>query len=833
MKSLRDIHEEQKGKSSDKWDLYLNEYGQIFAKYRSLAVDLLEIGIQNGGSLEVWARYFSESRNIIGCDINPDCANLIFDDPRITVIIGDANHAETRGAILTKCPQFDIVIDDGSHTSGDIIRSFLLYFSRVKDGGIYVAEDLHCSYWLEFEGGIFNPYSSIHFFKAFVDVINHEHWGVDREVSLVLRSIASHYGLEIDPSLLDGIHAVRFVNSLCIIEKRPTPENRLGVRNISGTVEQVVIGNLALKGQANRPLLQDHNPWSTTDKTPEEWREEAIQLINRQTSQIDNLNKISEEKDSFIETQRNKNNSLEKLIADKETQLNLILNSRSWKLTKPLRGAVNAAKQLLHPSPVPVVNNNLSPAATNKDFNSAANSKTLLDTALATPIGSAPSFHALSGFREEAHSDDKGMVRDHSKLIAFYLPQFHRIKENSEWWGPGFTEWTNASKGRPNFDGHIQPHIPRELGYYDLSRLEVMQEQTDLARQFGVYGFCFYYYWFSGRKILEKPLENFLDSNIDFPFCICWANENWTRTWDGKERDVLIEQKYQDDDEEKLIESLLPYLEDPRYIRVDGKPLLMVYRIKELPDPSRSIQRWKEAAKRLGLSGLHLSVVDFYDIEDPREVGADALVEFPPHKFNGPQNKPNPMPVITNPDFRGGLIDYTRMMAQSAYRDQPDYCLYRGIIPGWDNTARRQDTGTIVVGSNPELYGAWLSYLRSYTRVVSSDTESRFIFVNAWNEWGEGCHLEPDLVWGTRFLEETERSSWYDSKLDELALEELRRNFFNHINVISNRQHKSSPINLEGYRPPSSFARRIGQALQDYPLLHRLSKFVYSTFISK
>lgn len=432
---------------------------------------------------------------------------------------------------------------------------------------------------------------------------------------------------------------------------------------------------------------------------------------------------------------------------------------------------------------------------------------------------------ALSAHRDKPHPEDRGILEDKTKLIAFYLPQYHKIQENDEWWGPGFTEWTNVAKGRPNFDGHYQPHIPRDLGFYDLSRVEVMREQAAMARLYGVHGFCFYYYWFSGRRVLERPLDNFLNSDIDMPFCLCWANENWTRTWDGDTKSVLLEQKYLEDDEEKLIASLMSFFSDPRYIRVDGKPLLVVYRINELPDPSGSVRKWRAAAQNAGLPGLHISVVDFYDISDPREVGADAMVEFPPHKFNGPQNHPNPMPRITNPEFSGGMVDYVKMIAQSAHRERPDFNLYRGIIPGWDNTARRQNAPTIIVNNCPELYGAWLSFLRAYTRESQPNQENSFLFINAWNEWGEGCHLEPDLRWGLRFLEETKRSAWYDSIDSSLAASKERLQSMVG-EIVKKEQIPASP-EISDYRPMNPLVPHVSLALRRFPLLHRLARSVY------
>jgi lipopolysaccharide biosynthesis protein len=363
---------------------------------------------------------------------------------------------------------------------------------------------------------------------------------------------------------------------------------------------------------------------------------------------------------------------------------------------------------------------------------------------------------------EQKTAGQKPSNVDNNKLIAFYLPQYHRIPENDDWWGPGFTEWTNVARGRPNFDGHYQPHIPRELGFYDLSYPDVIQRQTEMARLYGISGFCFYHYWFSGRKLLERPLDLFLRSETDMSFCICWANENWTRTWDGDVKSVLLEQKYSPGEEALFFHSIVDVLRDRRYIRVDGKPLLIVYRAKSIANPQQTFATWRRMAYEAGLGGLHISVVDFYDISNPAEVDADSLLEFPPHKFNRSPNVPNSVPPITNPSFSGSILDYRKMIAQSLDKVAPSFTYFRGIVPNWDNTARRQDSPTTIIHSTPEWYGKWLTYLRAYTRRHAKQPNDALIFVNAWNEWGEGCHLEPDVKWGLQYLESTFRTGFLD-----------------------------------------------------------------------
>jgi lipopolysaccharide biosynthesis protein len=340
------------------------------------------------------------------------------------------------------------------------------------------------------------------------------------------------------------------------------------------------------------------------------------------------------------------------------------------------------------------------------------------------------------------------------KLIAFYLPQFHPIPENDTWWGRGFTEWVNVSKAVPNFVGHYQPHLPGELGFYDLRVPEVQRRQVELAKNFGLYGFCFYYYWFNGKKLLEHPLEQFVsDKKIDFPFCLCWANENWTRRWDGLAEDILIAQDHSIESDFAFIRDIEEYFRNERYIRVNGRPVLLVYRPQILPDPANTAARWRQNCVETGIGEIYLIAVQSGDFTDPRPIGFDAAVEFPPHGIpNIPQI--NEQLKIVNPDFRGMVYDYNQAAEFVMKKNHPDYTWFRTVSPSWDNTARRQDQPLILNNATPENYQSWLTSASRYTLQHAGEGEN-FVFVNAWNEWAEGNHLEPDRKYGYAYLQAT------------------------------------------------------------------------------
>jgi len=337
------------------------------------------------------------------------------------------------------------------------------------------------------------------------------------------------------------------------------------------------------------------------------------------------------------------------------------------------------------------------------------------------------------------------------KLVAFYLPQFHPIPENDEWWGKGFTEWTNVTRAVPQFVGHYQPRLPGELGFYDLRLHGVQKRQAELAKQYGIRGFCFHFYWFHGETLLETPLRNFAE-HVDFPFCINWANENWTRRWDGEEDEILISQKHSPEDDIAFIAHVSKYLKHVNYIKINSKPLLIVYRPALFPNPKATAERWREWCHKNGIGELYLAAAHSFEHVDPREIGFDAALEFAPNTF--PLGDISSQFDIVNPNFKGLIFDYRNAVEVSRNCNRPPYKKFRGIFPTWDNEARKPGRATVVVNSTPRAYKEWLKTLCDYT-IRNFEPEERFIFINAWNEWAESAYLEPDRRYGYAYLQAT------------------------------------------------------------------------------
>lgn len=362
--------------------------------------------------------------------------------------------------------------------------------------------------------------------------------------------------------------------------------------------------------------------------------------------------------------------------------------------------------------------------------------------------------------------------------IAIYLPQFHPIPENDEWWGKGFTEWTNVAKARPLFNSHYQPHLPADLGFYDLRLKEARVAQEQLAAEHGIYGFCYYHYWFNGKLLLQTPVERKL-ANPDetFPFMLCWANENWTRRWDGRDKHILLEQKYEQADDLSHIRYLIPFFKDPRYIRINGRPVFCVYRSTLFPDMARTIKTWREECSKEGLD-LYICRFETFGAfgKSYIEAGFDAGVEFPPmnqvmHHFANEKLKADARSWAYRLRYRYyklsgkrhlqrqmkerslNRIDYASFVdyLKTNYKYEKEYVCFPGVCPSWDNTARNRRNPFIFLNSTPAKFKEWLLFHNN--NYPPPGIEENLLFINAWNEWAEGNHLEPCQKWGRQYLE--------------------------------------------------------------------------------
>ena len=334
-----------------------------------------------------------------------------------------------------------------------------------------------------------------------------------------------------------------------------------------------------------------------------------------------------------------------------------------------------------------------------------------------------------------------------ARVLAFYLPQFHPIPENDEWWGKGFTEWTNVSKAEPLFPGHEQPQVPADLGYYDLRVPETRLAQADLARAHGIEAFCYWHYWFDGERFLDRPFAEVLASGEpDFPFCLAWANETWSRRWLGEEKEILRKQTYSPGDAERHARWLVTAFADHRYLRVDGRPVFLVYRPLDLPDPLEVTGAIRAECRRAGVADPYLLGMSSHAVSDMRPLGFDANVEFEPQ-----------LGVLPDP-LADGLKIYDYVAARKKMvHGKGGFPAHPCVMVSWDNTPRRGEHGIVFTGSSPAAFERALR--ETIQSVEHQPLEQRLVFVNAWNEWAEGNHLEPCLRHGRGWLDAVDRAT--------------------------------------------------------------------------
>lgn len=343
------------------------------------------------------------------------------------------------------------------------------------------------------------------------------------------------------------------------------------------------------------------------------------------------------------------------------------------------------------------------------------------------------------------------------KAIAFYLPQFHRFPENDGWWGSGFTEWHNVARGTPRYEGHYQPRIPSDLGFYDLTDVGVLENQATLAKENGIAAFCFYYYWFNGKRLMQKPVDLFADANMPIDFCLMWANENWTRAWDGLENEILIQQDYREEDERAFIEDTARYMANPNYFRIVDRPVFIMYRASLLPEPRKTLARWRNLwTQQLGVEPWILMSQSF-DEENPEPYGLDGAVEFPPHKICRGLSNLRKHVTLLDEDFSGLIRDYDSVVNQSLSLPVPNFPEIKTVSPSWDNDARRQSRATSFMGATPVAFERWINGAVELANKHPFHGEP-LVFINAWNEWAEGAYLEPDVHYGHAMLNAVKRA---------------------------------------------------------------------------
>lgn len=368
----------------------------------------------------------------------------------------------------------------------------------------------------------------------------------------------------------------------------------------------------------------------------------------------------------------------------------------------------------------------------------------------------SPSLSALFNVSPRGSRSAMPAKSDFPRTFAFYLPQFHPIPENDWAHGMGFSEWHNVIKARPLFKGHYQPRVPGELGFYDLRAKEVLRDQIHLAQAHGISGFCFYYYYFQGTKLLFDPIKNFLESDIDAPFMFLWANENWSKRWDGGDREVIIAQKHSKEDDLLFIRELLPIFNDQRYVKVGGKPVLLIYKAHLFDDVVSTVETWRSEIEKNGFPGIYLVMVDDWtaDIGNPRSYGFDASYEIPSNLVPAQVLSSDTDHLGLIDGFNGRIVDYSKFASFHLSRPFPGYKRFRTVMLPWDNTARYGSGAMVHVNDQGNDYKLWLqqALLDTYQRY---EPEERFVFLHSWNEWCEGTYLEPDAKRGRALLEQT------------------------------------------------------------------------------
>jgi lipopolysaccharide biosynthesis protein/SAM-dependent methyltransferase len=458
--------------------------------------------------------------------------------------------------------------------------------------------------------------------------------------------------------------------------------------------------------------------------------------VSLKLAKVEYAEKISSLEKQVIEKKK-KISVLENELVQKNNLIEAMQQTLSWRVTKPLRKLSSGRYTGIAYKGIKILKNDglfvMLKKVKNKLYRLPDNEEEI----------------CKSGYWSAYQDEELFSGRPEVKALAFYLPQFHCFPENDEWWGEGFTEWTNTKKAIPLFEGHYQPREPHDdIGYYNLTDVEAIRKQAELAKKHGIYGFCIYYYWFSGKRLMEKPLDLLIEHpEIDINFCLCWANENWTRRWDGLDQEILIAQKYTKEDAVKFIDDLKKYIQDKRYIRVNGNPVIIVYNPAAIPNVKEVFKGWKKEAMAIGIGEISIWICRSFE-NNIAVLGLEDLVEkeieFPPH------NMPGAGTGETIPNIEGNIFNYSKLVNNILEKKNHEIAnkgLYRTAMLGWDNSARRKSGYAAFNRFDLKKYYDWLKANVEEAKCLY-DSEERFVFINAWNEWAEGTYLEPDVRYG-------------------------------------------------------------------------------------
>ena len=573
---------------------------------------------------------------------------------------------------------------------------------------------------------------------------------------LILNLLRDHFDYT-PTGLLDDTH-IRFFTYNTIVEMM----TRLNLYIVYQNAVQQVLGTNEVTGRYeqflnfNSDIIKQHSfgevyqfviavqcvPGNVIDKlTP------ISERVKENFKNYVNPSVILEEKNKLLEEES-------RLLEEKSRLLEEVLHSRSWRITSPLRFSFRAFHYigrffdiLLHEGAKPALLKAKRKIMQQTSLENVAQTKELKPTYLCSE-----GYHSI--YQKNQIISGHALV----KTIAFYLPQYHTFPENDLWWGKGFTEWTNTKKAVPRFFNHYQPREPHDdIGYYNLANVESLRKQVKLAQEHHIYGFCFYYYWFSGKRLMEKPVDLFLENpDIDFPFCLCWANENWTRTWDGLNNNILIKQNHSIDDRSNFILDIKKYLLDKRYIRIKGKPVIIVYNPGQIPNVREVFKCWKRTAQQYGIGDILIWIVQSFN-NTIKSLNLDGIVEqaieFPPHFQTFGINLQGKS--VNNE--KGTLFNYAEMVSNIIGLRNSEKKIYRTVMLGWDNSARREKGYNVFDRFDLKIYYDWLK--ANVREAISNfEPEERFTFINAWNEWAEGTYLEPDKRYGYASINVTSKA---------------------------------------------------------------------------